>query len=108
MKQPNSLNLGGLCFAWAIFVGASVGCWSSRPDDVVVYAALDREFSEPILSAEATASGLHVLPVYDLESTKTLGLVARIEAESGSPQCDLFWNNEILHTLRLKEAGCCS
>jgi len=46
-----------------------------------------------------------VLPVYDIESTKTVGLANRIIRERNNPQCDLFWNNEILHTLRLQKLG---
>src|SRR5262249_34423674 len=39
--------------------------------------------------------------------TKTVGLAnaIRAEAESGRVRCDLFWNNEILNTLRLRAEG---
>src|SRR3954465_4164398 len=72
---------------------------------VVVYSALDREFSEPILKAYAKQTGVKVLPKFDVESTKTVGLTNLIVAERARPRCDLFWNNEILNTLRLKEKG---
>jgi iron(III) transport system substrate-binding protein len=72
---------------------------------VVVYSALDREFSEPILKAYGQNSGVRVLPKFDVESTKTVGLTNLIIAEANRPRCDLFWNNEILNTLRLKERG---
>ena len=72
---------------------------------VVVYSALDREFSEPVLKAYGRESGVRVLPKFDVESTKTVGLTNLIVAEAVRPRCDLFWNNEILNTLRLKEKG---
>jgi iron(III) transport system substrate-binding protein len=72
---------------------------------VVVYSALDREFSEPVLKAYGRESGIRVLPKFDVESTKTVGLTNLIVAEAVRPRCDLFWNNEILNTLRLKEKG---
>ena len=72
---------------------------------VVVYSSLDREFSEPLLDAYATQTGVRVLPKFDVESTKTVGLTTAILAEAARPRCDLFWNNEILNTLRLKERG---
>jgi len=72
---------------------------------VVVYTALDRQFSEPILAEFTRRTGIKVLPVYDAESTKTVGLVNRIRAEAQRPRCDVFWNNEILNTLRLKAEG---
>ncbi len=91
-------------------VGTEPGAKSgggSKPagGEVVVYAALDREFSEPLLKRYEKSSGVEVLAVYDVESTKTVGLTQRIIAEASAPACDLFWNNEILNTLRLKEKG---
>jgi iron(III) transport system substrate-binding protein len=74
-------------------------------DDVVVYSSLDREFSEPVLKAYSESRGVRVLPKFDVESTKTVGLTNVIIAEARRPRCDLFWNNEILNTLRLKERG---
>jgi iron(III) transport system substrate-binding protein len=44
-----------------------------------------------------------VLAKYDVESTKTVGLANAIIQESQRPRCDVFWNNEILHTLRLEQ-----
>jgi iron(III) transport system substrate-binding protein len=74
-------------------------------DTVIVYSSLDREFSDPVLKAYAKQSGVSVLSKFDVESTKTVGLTNLIMAESRRPRCDLFWNNEILNTLRLKEKG---
>jgi iron(III) transport system substrate-binding protein len=70
-----------------------------------VYCALDREFSEPILRSFETDTGIQVDAVFDTESTKSVGLAERILREKNSPQCDVFWNNEILNTLRLDHAG---
>ena len=83
------------------------GC-GRRPagnDRVTVYSALDREFAEPVLNAYAQRTGVRVLPKFDVESTKTVGLTNLIIAEAADPRCDLFWNNEILNTLRLKQKG---
>ena len=46
-----------------------------------------------------------MLPKFDVESTKTVGLTEAIIAERARPRCDVFWNNEILHTLRLEKLG---
>lgn len=80
------------------------GCISSGgPDEVVVYTALDREFSEPIFRDFERETGIRVLAKYDVESTKTVGLAQALFAEAARPRCDVFWNNEILNTLRLGE-----
>jgi iron(III) transport system substrate-binding protein len=82
------------------------GCGRAKaPETVTVYSALDREFAEPILRAYEARTGVRVLAKFDVESTKTVGLTNLIAAEAVRPRCDLFWNNEILNTLRLKEKG---
>jgi iron(III) transport system substrate-binding protein len=80
---------------------------ASQPADaeVVVYTALDRQFSEPILHDFTARTGIRANAVYDTESTKTVGLANRLKAEARRPRCDVFWNNEILNTLLLKKAG---
>ena len=96
---------GGLVFA--IAMAAVVGCSGapSKPQEVIVYTALDEEFSQPIFEEFTRTTGIVVRPKYDTESTKTVGLTQAILAERDRPRCDLFWNNEILNTLRLEREG---
>ncbi len=80
--------------------------WScSRPADLVVYCSLDQVHAEKILALFEERSGLKVDPQFDVEQNKTVGLVNRILAESSHPRADVFWNNEIAQTIRLKEHG---
>jgi iron(III) transport system substrate-binding protein len=88
-----------------VLVLGATGCWRHNGPEVVVYTALDQEFSQPILEEFQRSSGVHVLPKYDVESTKTVGLVNAIIAEKDRPRADVFWNNEILNTLRLQSRG---
>jgi iron(III) transport system substrate-binding protein len=81
------------------------GCWSASENEVVSYTALDSEFSEPIFDEFSTATGIEVLAKFDTEATKTVGLAQAIIAERGRPRADIFWNNEILNTLRLARQG---
>jgi iron(III) transport system substrate-binding protein len=94
-----------MLIAAAVVLASLAGCSLETSDEVVVYSALDREFSEPILQQFTQQSGIRTLPKYDLESAKTVGLTSAIIAEANRPRCDVFWNNEILNTLRLKEHG---
>ena len=87
-----------LSFGWLLFAG----CLKTSDEEVIVYCALDREFSEPVLNRFTAETGIPVRAKYDTESTKTVGLTNRILAESKQrTRCDLFWNNEIVNTLRL-------
>lgn len=82
-----------------------VGCGKKEPAEVVVYTALDQEFSKPIFDDFTRQTDIDVRPKYDTESTKTVGLAQAIMAERERPRCDVFWNNEILNTLRLQRHG---
>lgn len=89
----------------ACWVGCSSGCSAGGNKVVIVYSALDREFAEPILKRFTQEHGIQVLAKYDDESTKTVGLTNILMQEARRPRCDVFWNNEILNTLRLEEKG---
>src|SRR5439155_1664106 len=65
----------------------------------------DQVYAEPILKEFEQQTGIEVRAVYDSESVKTVGLVNRLIAEKGRPQCDLFWNNEDLRTRQLAAMG---
>ena len=89
-----------------LIVAANVGCVPKPENALIVYSAADREFAEPIIAAyQRRNAKTEVIPQFDVESTKTVGLVTRIESESSRPRCDVFWNNEIMHILRLESAG---
>ena len=95
--------------AWLAVAGCALlslnGCWRSAGPEVVAYVALDSEFSAPILAEFSQETGIQALPKFDIESTKTVGLTEALIAERDRPRCDVFWNNEILHTLRLEKLG---
>jgi iron(III) transport system substrate-binding protein len=72
---------------------------------VVVYTSVDQPFSEPILNDFERKTGIQVQAMYDVEAAKTTGLVNRLVAEKDAPQADVFWNSEIIQTIRLQEEG---
>ncbi|MFC1587790.1 extracellular solute-binding protein [Planctomycetota bacterium] len=72
---------------------------------MVIYTALDEIYSRPILESFEKETGLKVVAQYDVESNKTVGLKNRISREAANPQCDVFWNNEIIHSIRLHQEG---
>ncbi len=74
----------------------------AQESEVVVYTTVDQFFSEPILKKFTTQFGIRVKAVYDIEAVKTTGLVNRLIAEKNNPQCDVFWNSEILRTIMLQ------
>jgi len=79
------------------------GCGSAN--EVVVYTSVDRNFAEPILKEFERSTGIKIKPVYDVEASKTTGLVNKLIEEKSRPRADVFWNGEIAQTIRLKDEG---
>lgn len=100
MRHVRSRLLWCLAFAALTWLLAR-SVWLPTGNEVVVYTALDQEFSEPIFAEFTRQTGIVVRPKFDTESTKTVGLANALIAEGARPRADLFWNNEILHSLRL-------
>lgn len=86
-------------------VVAGCGEREAPAPEVVVFTALDRVLSEPILNDFERQTGIRVRPVYDAEAAKTTGLVNRLIARRDDPECDVFWNNEWLQTGSLAQMG---
>ena len=107
VKPPEFVScerLTGMMLLGLLLLAGS-GCKPSTKPQVICFVALDREFSSPILEDFERQTGVHVLVKFDVESTKTVGLTTAIINERARPRCDIFWNNEILHTLRLQKLG---
>ena len=68
---------------------------------VILYCSVDQVIAEPIIAEFERLTGIDVLPRFDTEASKTIGLVQRIRAEAASPIADIFWSNEIFHMIRL-------
>lgn len=98
MRRPVALLALALC-------GCPGGEQGAPTRQVVVYCALDRGFAQPVLDEFQRETGIEVLPKWDAEATKTVGLVKAIQAERDRPRCDLFWNNEVAHTVLLADEG---
>ncbi len=96
----------GISWRWGIacFVVALAGCTPSEPR-VVLYCAQDRDFAVPLLDDFRQYAGVPVVPKYDTEKNKSVGLYEELIAEKDRPRCDVFWNNEILSTIRLQKKG---
>lgn len=77
----------------------------SSEQALIVYCAHDSVYSEKILKEFEKETGIKVIPKFDTEATKSLGLLELIKSEKNNPRCDVFWNNEVLGTMDLKREG---
>ncbi|MFH1423203.1 MAG: extracellular solute-binding protein [Planctomycetota bacterium] len=77
--------------------------WRGGEKPLVVYCAHDSVYSESILKEFEKRTGIPVSIRFDTEATKSLGLTELLISEKENPRCDVFWNNQLMGTLRLKK-----
>ncbi len=92
------------CFVVVGGLVASVLFWPKQ-EGVVLYCSTDDVIARPILDDFERETGIHVKAEFDTEASKTVGLANRLKLERATPRCDVFWNNEILQTVRLADDG---
>ncbi len=85
--------------------GALCGAACGAGPELVVYVAHDQIHSEPLIRRFEAETGLRVEAVFDVEADKTVGMVGRLRAERNRTRCDVFWNNEVAHTVVLAQEG---
>lgn len=93
------LLIGAVVIPWLMRL------WDSGDDALVVYCAHDSVFADSIIRTFESQTGIEVQVRYDEEANKSLGLVNLLIAEKAQPRCDVFWNNQTLGTIRLKQEG---
>jgi iron(III) transport system substrate-binding protein len=100
-----SVGVFALLLLLAGFMAAVLTGCGTQERIVIAYISVDQIYSEPILKAFERSTGIEVRAVYDVEASKTTGLVTRLIAEKNHPRADVFWNGEFAQTVRLKELG---
>lgn len=106
MIIKNLKTTGIIVFLLSILIiYTGVDCARKAEKEVVIYTSLDQVFSEPIFKEFESKTGIKVKAVYDVEASKTTGLVNRLLAEKNRPKADVFWNSEIGRTIVLKQKG---
>src|SRR5437764_1368350 len=80
-------------------------CSSKPSEEVVVYCAVDEPYASKIFADFEKETGLHIAPRYDIESSKSVGLAGRLEAERDHPNADVWWGSEAFLTVRLADEG---
>jgi len=82
----------------------TVSCGNDE-ETLTIYVSIDQFIAEPIIAAFEQEYGIKVLPVFDVEATKTIGMVNRLIAEADAPKADVFWSGEAAQTELLKRRG---
>jgi iron(III) transport system substrate-binding protein len=91
--------------AFFAFILLLASCSGSRSEEVVVYTSVDDLYAKEIFAAFTKETGIRVLPVFDTEESKTLGLVHRLISEKDHAQADVFWSGDCARSALLKKKG---
>jgi iron(III) transport system substrate-binding protein len=82
------------------------GCRREPAAGVVnVYCAVNQPYAAKFFEDFERETGIRVAPLYDIESSKSVGLAGKLEAESDRPRADVWWGSEAFLTTRLAEEG---
>jgi len=83
------------------------GCATRTEDRVIVWVAADQESVQPILNAfEREMEGkVEVIGDFDVRAARASRLLTQLPQVDGTPPCDLFWDDEVLPTIRLRRSG---
>jgi iron(III) transport system substrate-binding protein len=85
-----------------LFIPGCSGCSNPR---VALYCSQDQQFAEASLADFTQRTGITVATKFDTEAGKSVELYQEILADQARPRCDVFWNNEIVNTIRLQRDG---
>jgi iron(III) transport system substrate-binding protein len=100
----------GLAAAAVLIVLAGVlpglpGCHRGEKEEVVVYCGVDEPYASKVFQQFEQETGIHVKALYDIESSKSVGLSEKIRAEYASPKADVWWGSEAFLTVRMAGDG---
>ena len=74
-------------------------------EKLVVYCSHDSVFADDILQRFSKETGITVIPRYDTEASKSLGLTERILRQGEQTDCDVYWSNEMFSMTALQQAN---
>jgi iron(III) transport system substrate-binding protein len=74
-------------------------------EEVIVYCGVDEPYASRIFEAFEQQTGIHVAVMYDIESSKSVGLAGKLEAEKDHPRADVWWGSEAFLSVRLADEG---
>lgn len=80
-------------------------CSKKSSNEVIVYTTVDQIFSVPVLKYFEKQTGIRVKALFDIEETKSTGVLNRLIAEKNNPQCDVFWSGDPVRAIILKTKG---
>ena len=97
------IRISGFGFLVSLFLAS---CSHHSPSTIVtIYCSVDEPYASQIFQEFQKQTGIQVAALYDIESSKSVGLAGKLEAERDHPQADVWWGSEAFLTARLADEG---
>ena len=100
-----SIFLPGIVVATILILGIVIPMIGRTDRQLVLYCAHDAALAQPVIDRFEADTGIRVDVRFDEEANKSLGLTNLLIAEKDAPRADVFWNNQLLGTARLRREG---
>lgn len=82
------------------------GCNQKPGHEILtVYCAVDEPYASKVFADFTKQTGIEIAPLYDIESSKSVGLSQKLIAEKDHPRADVWWGSEAFLTTRLADEG---
>jgi iron(III) transport system substrate-binding protein len=73
--------------------------------EATLYCSVDQDQFQPIVEEIQKETGLRVTSLGETEASRSLGRAQALYMEREHPVADVFWGNEIMNTVVLRDAG---
>ncbi len=84
----------------------AAGCGrSGSSEELIVYCGVDEPYASQVFADFEKQTGIKIAPQYDIESSKSVGLAGKLEAERDHPRADVWWGGEAFLSVRLADEG---
>ena len=104
-KSRLKLQRTSLFISLAILLSCVAGCRQKEAGQLLIYCAVDEPYASEVFADFEKQTGILVTPQYDIESSKSVGLAGKLEAEAEHPRADVWWGSEAFLSVRLTNEG---
>lgn len=84
---------------------AAYALWPRPGGDLTLYCSVDQDQFLPIVEAFTKETGVKVTSEGETEASRSLGITQKLDIEREHPVADVFWGNEIMNTVVLRDRG---
>src|SRR5262245_4565179 len=104
MRRPPSASHAPVALV-ATFASLALAACGGSGDTVVLYSSVDQDQFQPVVAEVTKKTGGSVSASGETEASRSVGMARRLELEKDHPVASLFWGNEIMNTVSLRDVG---